>query len=80
MECEILTLAGKCALWFSIVATPTLARRGAAISRYLDDQLTVIVMTNVDETHTDVLKIAGDVAAIYLPETNGANPFKDWRD
>jgi hypothetical protein len=52
----------------------------AVISRYLDDRLTVIVMTNIDERHADVLKIAGDVAAIYLPDTKGANPIKDWQD
>ncbi len=50
----------------------------ASISRYLDDRVTVVVMTNVDETHTDVLKIAAEIAAIYLPETTGANPVKDW--
>jgi len=50
----------------------------AAISRYVDDGLTIIVMTNIDETHTDVLKIAGGVASIYVPETAGANPIKDW--
>lgn len=52
----------------------------ADISRYLDDRLTIIVMTNIDETHTDVLKVAGEVAAIYLPDTKGANPIKDWQD
>jgi CubicO group peptidase (beta-lactamase class C family) len=48
--------------------------------RYLDDRLAVVVMTNIDEHHADVLKIAGDVAAIYLPDTKGANPVKDWQD
>lgn len=52
----------------------------AVISRYLDDRLTVIVMTNIDETHTDVLKIAAAIASVYVPETNGANPVKDWQD
>jgi len=52
----------------------------AVMSRYLDDRLTVIVMTNIDERRADVLKIAGDVAAIYLPDTKGANPIKDWQD
>jgi CubicO group peptidase (beta-lactamase class C family) len=52
----------------------------AVISRYLDDRLTVVVMTNIDERHADVLKVAGDVAAIYLPDTKGANPTKDWQD
>jgi CubicO group peptidase (beta-lactamase class C family) len=52
----------------------------ADISRYLDDRLTIIVMTNIDEARTDVLKVAGDIAAIYLPDTKGANPIKDWQD
>jgi CubicO group peptidase (beta-lactamase class C family) len=52
----------------------------SVISRYLDDRLTIIVLTNVDETHTDVMKIAGAIASIYLPDTNGANPVKDWQD
>lgn len=50
----------------------------AAISRYLDDRLTIIVMTNLGEGHTDVIKIIGKVAEIYLPGTKGANPIKDW--
>ena len=50
----------------------------AVISRYLDDRLTIIIMTNIDETHADVMKIAADIAAIYLPDTKGANPIKDW--
>lgn len=52
----------------------------AVMSRYLDDRLTIIVMTNIDEAHADVMKIAGDIAAIYLPDTKGANPIKDWPD
>jgi CubicO group peptidase (beta-lactamase class C family) len=52
----------------------------AVMSRYLDDRLTIIVMTNIDERHADVMKIAGDIAAIYIPETKGANPVKDWQD
>jgi hypothetical protein len=28
--------------------------------------------------HTDVMKISGKVAEIYLPWTKGANPIKDW--
>ena len=52
----------------------------AVISRYLDDRFTVIVMTNIDERHADVLKIAGEVAEIYLPDTKCANPIKDWQD
>jgi CubicO group peptidase (beta-lactamase class C family) len=52
----------------------------AAISRYVDDRLTIIVMTNIGEAHADVMKIVGEVAGIYLPETKGANPIKDWHD
>lgn len=48
------------------------------ISRYLDDRLTIIVMTNLGAHHTDVMKIVGKVAEIYLPDTKGANPIKDW--
>ncbi len=50
----------------------------ADIARYADDRLTIIVMTNVDETHTDVLKLVGAIAEIYLPDTKGTNPVKDW--
>jgi CubicO group peptidase (beta-lactamase class C family) len=52
----------------------------AVISRYVDDRFTVIVMTNIDERHADVLRIAGEVAEIYMPDTKGANPIKDWQD
>ena len=48
------------------------------ISRYLDDRLTIIIMTNMGAHHTDVMKISGKVAEIYLPDTKGANPVKDW--
>ena len=48
------------------------------ISRYLDDRLTIIVLTNLGAAHTDVMKISGKVAEIYLPDTKGANPVKDW--
>jgi CubicO group peptidase (beta-lactamase class C family) len=37
-----------------------------SISRYLDDRLTVIVMTNLDENNARPEKIVEDVAAIYL--------------
>ena len=50
----------------------------AVITRYLDDRLTVIVMTNLGAHHTDVMKISGAIAEIYLPGTKGANPIKDW--
>ena len=48
------------------------------ISRYLDDRLTIVAMTNLDEFHCDVVKMTGAVASIYIPETAGANPVKDW--
>ena len=48
------------------------------ISRYLDDRLTIVAMANLDEYHCDVVKMAGAVASIYIPETAGANPVKDW--
>jgi CubicO group peptidase (beta-lactamase class C family) len=48
------------------------------IVRYLDDRLTIIVLTNMSAHHTDVMKISGKVAEIYLPWTKGANPIKDW--
>ena len=48
------------------------------ISRYLDDRLTIIVMTNVGASHADPMKIVGKAAEIYLPDTKGANPVKDW--
>lgn len=50
----------------------------AVISRYLDDRLTIVIMTNMGAHHTDVMKISGKVADIYLPDTKGANPVKDW--
>jgi hypothetical protein len=49
-----------------------------SMSRYVDDRLTIIVLNNLDEYHCDTLRIAGDVASIYIPETEGANPIKDW--
>lgn len=49
-----------------------------SMSRYVNDRLTIIVLNNMDEDHCDTLKIAGDVASIYIPETKGANPIKDW--
>ena len=48
------------------------------ISRYLDDRLTIIIMTNLGAHHTDVMKISGKVAEIYIPDTKGENPVKDW--
>jgi hypothetical protein len=37
-----------------------------SIARYVDERLTVIVMTNLDENNAKPEKIAQDVAAIYL--------------
>ena len=48
------------------------------IARYLDDHLTIVVLTNMGAHHTDVMKISGRIAEIYLPSTKGANPVKDW--
>jgi CubicO group peptidase (beta-lactamase class C family) len=46
------------------------------ISRYLDDRLTVVVMTNLDSGHSDPAKIAQGVAAIYVPALEKAEPAK----
>lgn len=48
------------------------------IVRYLDDRLTIIILTNMGAHHTDVMKINDELAEIYLPWTKGANPIKDW--
>jgi len=37
------------------------------ISRYVDDKLTVIVLTNLDSEHSEPDKIAHSVATIYIP-------------
>jgi hypothetical protein len=37
------------------------------ISRYVDDQLTIVVLTNLDAGHSDPDKIAHGVAGIYVP-------------
>jgi CubicO group peptidase (beta-lactamase class C family) len=37
------------------------------ISRYVDDRLTIIVMTNLDSSHSDPAKIAQGIAALYAP-------------
>jgi len=49
-----------------------------SISRYVDDRLTIILMNNLGEFHSDTLKIADAIASIYIPATSGANPVKDW--
>jgi CubicO group peptidase (beta-lactamase class C family) len=38
-----------------------------SISRYVDDRLTIVVLTNLDSEHSDPGKIAHDVAAFYVP-------------
>ena len=47
----------------------------AIFSRYIDDSLTIIALTNVGEF--DVRKLAGSIASLYLPDTKGANPVRD---
>ena len=44
------------------------------ISRYVDDRLTVVVMTNLDSEHSDPGKIAQGVAAIYVPALKKSEP------
>jgi CubicO group peptidase (beta-lactamase class C family) len=44
------------------------------ISRYVDDRLTVIVMTNLDSEHSDPGKIAQGLAAIYAPALKKPEP------
>ena len=46
------------------------------ISRYVDDRLTIIVMTNLDSGHSDPAKIAQGVAALYLPALRKVGPAK----
>lgn len=40
----------------------------ADISRYVDNRLTVVVLTNLDASHSDPRKIAHGVAMLYLPD------------
>jgi Beta-lactamase len=40
----------------------------AYISRYVDDRLTVVVLTNLDADHSDTRRIAHQVAMLYLPD------------
>lgn len=37
------------------------------ISRYVDDKLTIVILTNLDSEHCDPTKIAHEVAATYIP-------------
>jgi CubicO group peptidase (beta-lactamase class C family) len=45
-----------------------------SISRYLNDRLTVIVLTNLDESHSSTLAIAEQVAAVYVPALKKGAP------
>jgi CubicO group peptidase (beta-lactamase class C family) len=46
------------------------------ISRYVDDQLTIIVMTNLDSGHSNPEKIAQGVAAVCVPTLRKMEPAK----
>ena len=37
------------------------------IARYVDDKLTIVILTNLDSDHSDLTKIAHEVAATYVP-------------
>lgn len=39
----------------------------AEISRYANDRLTVVVLTNLDAEHSDARRIAHSVASLYVP-------------
>jgi CubicO group peptidase (beta-lactamase class C family) len=45
-----------------------------SISRYLADRLTVIVLTNLDESHSSAFEIAEQVAPVYLPALAQQHP------
>lgn len=51
-----------------------------AISRYVDDKLTVIVLTNLDSEHSDPGKIAHQVAGFYIPALKPPPPPKPIAD
>ena len=44
------------------------------ISRYVDDRLTIVVMTNLDSDHSDPAKIAQGVAVLYVPALKKPEP------
>jgi CubicO group peptidase (beta-lactamase class C family) len=46
------------------------------ISRYVDDQLTIIVMTNLDSRDSNPAKIAQGVATLYVPALKKLEPAK----
>jgi CubicO group peptidase (beta-lactamase class C family) len=47
-----------------------------SIQRYLDDRLTVVVFTNLDEDNAHPERIAAHVAGLYLPALQGARSTK----
>jgi len=49
------------------------------ISRYTDDKLTVVVLTNLDSEHAEPWKIARNVAGLYVPAVKPAElaPIED---
>jgi CubicO group peptidase (beta-lactamase class C family) len=51
-----------------------------SICRYVDDKLTVIVLTNLDSAHSDPDKIAHGVAGIYVPAVAPPPPPKPIED
>jgi CubicO group peptidase (beta-lactamase class C family) len=51
-----------------------------SICRYVDDKLTVIVLTNLDSEHSDPDKIAHTVAGIYVPAVAPPPPPKQIED
>jgi hypothetical protein len=60
--------------WAVVAASGRKVRRCSINS----DSNTIVAMTNLDEYHSDVVKMAAAVASIYIPATAGANPVKDW--
>jgi CubicO group peptidase (beta-lactamase class C family) len=50
-----------------------------SISRYVHDRLTVVVLTNLDDSHSVTLKIAEPVAALYVPALKAATAARTGR-
>jgi len=48
----------------------------AEISRYVNDRLTVVVLTNLDASHSDARRIAHEVANLYVPGLK-MSPIRD---
>ncbi len=44
-----------------------------SISRYVRDRLSIVVLTNLDETHSVTLDIAKPIAALYLANPKGGH-------